>query len=114
MRGGLRGAIAAWLGLIALHAVGTQAGSGRIAGAFDDLNEIVTRVLDPKVPAIRDRRVASAAPAEAPAATGYQPPLGPYASDGTGLQPNTGPQLGPYNPNGTGLQPQTWVPAPVR
>ena len=64
-RGALRGALAAWLGLIALHAVGTAGGSGRIAEAFGDVNRLVERVLDPSVPAIPDRR-AAAAPAPAP------------------------------------------------
>jgi hypothetical protein len=70
MRGALRGAVAAWLGLIALHTVGTTGGSSRIAEAFADLNSIVTRVIDPTVPAIPDRRTAGAAPAAAPPPTG--------------------------------------------
>lgn len=56
-RGALRGAFAAWLGLIALQAVGTAGGSGRIAGAFTDANRLLARVLDPDVPAIPDLRL---------------------------------------------------------
>jgi len=56
-RGGMiRGAASAWLGLIALQAVSTRGGSGRVAEFFNDANRLVQRVLDPNVPAIPDRR----------------------------------------------------------
>lgn len=51
---------AGFLGLIALHAVGTQGGSGRVAEAFADLSRLIDRVIDPAVPAIPDRRGAGA------------------------------------------------------
>lgn len=54
--GALRGVLTAWLSLIALQAVGSSGGSGRVGDAFRDLNGIVGRVLDPAVPAIPDRR----------------------------------------------------------
>jgi hypothetical protein len=60
MRGTLRGAATAWLGLIALHAVATG-GSGKVAGAFADVNRLLSRVLDPNVPAIPDRRAGGSA-----------------------------------------------------
>jgi hypothetical protein len=66
-RGALRGAMTAWLGLIALQAVSTTGGSGRISALFGDVNRLVERALDPKVPAIPDRRTAAPA-ASAPAA----------------------------------------------
>lgn len=56
MRGGVRGALAAWLGLIALQAVGTAGGSGRISSFFGDVNTLIERALNPNVPAIPDRR----------------------------------------------------------
>lgn len=52
----LRGAVSAWLTLIVLQAVSTKGGSGRVAGLFTDLDNLVKRALDPGVPAIRDRR----------------------------------------------------------
>lgn len=50
----LRGAMVAWLGLIALQAVGTAGGSGRLAELFAAANQLVHRALDPTVPAIPD------------------------------------------------------------
>ena len=54
-RGALRGMVSAWLGLIALQAVSTTGGSGRIASAFTDVNDLLKRAIDPSVPAIPDR-----------------------------------------------------------
>jgi hypothetical protein len=62
-RGAFRGAAAAWLGLIALQAVATRGGSGRIASLLGDLDGLVQHVLDPNVPAIKDRRGGSGAAA---------------------------------------------------
>lgn len=61
-----------WLGLIALQALTTREGSGKVAGAFDALNSIVERALDPNVAAIPDFAGATGAgssstPAAAPA-----------------------------------------------
>lgn len=56
MRGALKGAGAAWLGLIALQAVSTDGATGRIRGAFAVLQGIVARALDPTLPAIPDLR----------------------------------------------------------
>lgn len=52
----LRGAVTAWLALIALQAVVSQGGSGKIAGLFTDLDALLQRAFDPSVPAIPDRR----------------------------------------------------------
>lgn len=77
-RGALRGAMSAALGLIALQAVSSKKGSGRISGLLTDVNGLVLRVLDPTVPAIPDRRQPrSGQPAtgSAPAATAPTPRL---------------------------------------
>lgn len=66
--GAIRGAFSAWLGLIALQAVSTKGGSGRISEAFGDVASIVERVLDPDVPAIPDRRDGGAGPSKEDAA----------------------------------------------
>lgn len=58
---------AAWLGLIALHALGTRGGSGRVSSAFTDVAGLIERVLDADVPAIPDRRAGAAPAAPAPA-----------------------------------------------
>ncbi|MFP5372392.1 MAG: hypothetical protein ACLGI3_16815 [Actinomycetes bacterium] len=61
-RGGtVRGVFAGFLGLVALHAVGTKGGGKRVEGAFGDLAAIVERVLANDVPAIPDRRTAAPA-----------------------------------------------------
>jgi hypothetical protein len=57
----LRGAVAAWLGLITLQAVGTKSGSGRVAELATDTTRLLARILDPDVPAIPDRRPGAAA-----------------------------------------------------
>jgi hypothetical protein len=60
-RGGtVRGIFAGFLGLVALHAVGTKGGSGRVASAFADVAGLIERVLDADVPAIPDRRAGAA------------------------------------------------------
>jgi hypothetical protein len=61
----LRGAITAWLALIALQTIVTS-GSGRVSSALTGLNTLVQRALSPDVPAIPDRRSGAAA-----ANTGY-------------------------------------------
>ena len=69
MRGALAGAFSAWLGLIALQALASTGGSGRVAEAFTDADRLIKRLLDPTVPAIPDLRTASAgspAPAAGP------------------------------------------------
>lgn len=55
----LRGAVTAWLTLIALQTIGTAGGSGRVASFFADADSLVKRALDPNVPAIPDRRAPS-------------------------------------------------------
>ena len=68
-RGAVRGALAAWLGLITLQAVASS-GSGRVASAFADVAGLVDRVIDPAVPAIPDRRTGSTSAAAAGVAAG--------------------------------------------
>jgi hypothetical protein len=53
-RGALRGAVAAWLGLITLEAIVSKGGSGKIAGAFTAVDGVVEHLLDPKVPLLPD------------------------------------------------------------
>lgn len=55
----LRGAATAWMTLIALQVI-ANSGSGQVAGAFTAVNNLVKRALDPKVPAIPDRRTGAA------------------------------------------------------
>jgi hypothetical protein len=57
---GFRGAVTAWLALIALQAISTRDGSGRVASLFGDIDHLVQRALNPKVPAIPDRATARA------------------------------------------------------
>jgi hypothetical protein len=52
----LRGMVTAWLGLVVLQTVSTKGGSGRVAGLFGDVDRLIQRAFDPKVPAIPDRR----------------------------------------------------------
>ena len=68
MKHTFRGAVTAWMALIVLQAVGTKGGSGRIAGAFADANQLVQRALSPTVPAIPDRR--NVQPAATPSSLG--------------------------------------------
>jgi hypothetical protein len=55
----LRGAVTAWLGLIALQTVVTH--SDRAGGALSAINDLIQRALSPGVPAIPDRRSGAAA-----------------------------------------------------
>jgi hypothetical protein len=55
----LRGAVTAWLGLIALETVVTS-GSGRVSSALSGVATLVNRALSSQVPAIPDRRGGSA------------------------------------------------------
>lgn len=55
----LRGAITAWLGLIALQTVVSN--SGQASGALATVNNMLQRALSPNVPAIPDRRAGAAA-----------------------------------------------------
>jgi len=59
-RHALQGAVTAWLALIALSAIGSKGGSGRVASLFADVDGLVQRALSPNVPAIPDRRGAAA------------------------------------------------------
>lgn len=78
-RGAVRGAMAAWLGLITLQVVTSRHGSGTVAGAFLALDSVVKRGLSPDVAAIPDHRngppttstAGPAKPAAASAPAGY-------------------------------------------
>lgn len=59
-RGTARGIASGFLGLVALQALSTRGGSGRVAEAFGDIAGLVARVMDPDVPAIPDRRAGAA------------------------------------------------------
>lgn len=54
MAGTMRAAAVSVLGLVALQAVGSAGGSGRISGLFNDVSTMLDRLLDPTVPAIPD------------------------------------------------------------
>lgn len=54
--GALRGAMSAWLGLIALHALSTAGGSNRVTELAGDVATFIDRALDPTIPAIPDLR----------------------------------------------------------
>ena len=55
-RGTLRGVFVSWLGLIALQALSTAGGSGRLTELVRDVDAVLQRALDPSIPAIGDRR----------------------------------------------------------
>jgi hypothetical protein len=59
---------AGFLGLVALHAVGSKGSKGRVASAMTDVANIVERVLSPNVAAIPDRRPGGDTAAERAAA----------------------------------------------
>jgi hypothetical protein len=67
--GSVRGVFAGFLGLVALHAVGSRGGSGRIAEAFGDVAGVIERVLNPTVPAIPDKRSGAASATNGPNST---------------------------------------------
>lgn len=65
-----------WLGLIALQALVSRGGSGRVAEFFTDVNNILERALDPTVPAIPDLRTTGKA-TKAPRAAQSVPDTSP-------------------------------------
>lgn len=98
-RGAFRGAAGVWLGLIALQVLTTREGSGKVAGAFDAVNSLVERALDPNVAAIPDHAgvgsrpstpaavLLSADPAAAAAADGAPPTRLDYPTNGFPFPP---------------------------
>jgi hypothetical protein len=50
----LRGAAAAWMGLVVLQAVTTKRGADTVGGLLGTVDGLVKRALDPSVPAIPD------------------------------------------------------------
>jgi hypothetical protein len=85
--GALRGALSAWLGLIALQAVSTKGGSGRIVELANSVSSFVDRALDPTIPAIPDLRSGET--------WGTAGPVGTFGTPGT--RP-TGRPAGPFVP----------------
>lgn len=97
----VRGAVSAWLALIALQAIGTSGGSGRIAALFNDVDKLVKRALDPNVPAIRDRRTTGTYDANG----NYHPTIPGFLGGGTTTAPGSdtsgqasNPNVVPYDP----------------
>jgi hypothetical protein len=64
----LRGAVTAWLSLIVLQTVSTEAGSGRVAGLFATSTAWCCARCPPTSPAIPDRSAAGGAAFKAGAA----------------------------------------------
>lgn len=95
----LRGAVTAWLALIALEAVSSSPkNAGKVASLFADVNNLVARALSPNVAAIPDRRSSSRGTAiagpngsGADGTHGYLDPNGRYIppSDTTIPQPSS-------------------------
>lgn len=72
-RGALRGAGAAWLGLIALQTLTSGDSSTKVGGAFGWLASVFDRALDPKVAAIPDHGKATSSTGAAGTATAGAP-----------------------------------------
>ncbi|MDO8107146.1 hypothetical protein Q6348_08045 [Isoptericola sp. b441] len=62
----LTSALTAGLGLIALQAIVSRGGSGRVGQAFAGLQSVINRALDPTVPAVPDRRTTTSTPTVTP------------------------------------------------
>jgi hypothetical protein len=91
-RGALRGAAAAWLGLIALQAVTSKGGAHATSGVLGVAESIVKRALAPNVAAIPDRRDGSSSSSSTPnlgATTDLNSPLPNFSTipvpTGTGM-----------------------------
>ena len=69
-RGALRGVASGALSLIVLQGLVSRGGSGRVAGLLADVDRLVTRVLDPAVPAIPDHSTGAAGATGARTKTG--------------------------------------------
>lgn len=89
-RGTFRATATAVLGLIALQAVSTKGGSGRVAELLTDANSLVERVLDPSLPAIPDLRNGE---------TWGRPATPTHASNSTPPQPRRAPTVGVMVPH---------------
>jgi hypothetical protein len=90
----LRGAVSAWLALIALQTIGTAGGSGRVASFFGDVDNLVKRALNPTVPAIPDRRNATATSAGTPSTAAPSGSSVAGAHAGARINPTTGQVVG--------------------
>lgn len=88
-RGGLRGAATAALGLIALQALVSKGGTGRVATLLDDVNGLVERMLDPSVPAIPDRSTGAVG------GTGAGNSMNPNVANGGPATPGAGTSMNP-------------------
>ena len=65
MGSGVRGILAGALALVALQAVVQAPASRRVAGLLGVPAAVAARFLDPRIPAIPERKAAAATPAEA-------------------------------------------------
>lgn len=103
----LRGAAAAWLGLVVLQAGTTKAGSGAVGGLLTTVDGLVKRALDPRVAAIPDHSTSSAGTTDSDG--NYHPSIPGYLGGGTTTAPGSGtsgqssnPNYRPYDPPPTG------------
>lgn len=127
----LRGAAAAWLGLVALQALTTKGGAGAATGLLGAVDGLVKRVLDPSVPAIPDH---STGAGTTDADGNYHPTIPGFLGGGTTTAPGSGtsgqksnpqyvpkdlpptgqhnPQYDNPNPNQPGGIPEAYIPWP--
>lgn len=85
--GSVRGIAAGFLGLVALHALGSKGGSGRVSEAFADVAGVIERLLDPRVPAIPDLRNGAGGGTGLPSAAAAAATAGARLSDRLPLSP---------------------------
>jgi hypothetical protein len=91
----LRGAGAAWLGLIVLQAFTTENGAGAVGGLLGAVDGLVRRVLDPGVPAIPDHSKDTGSTTDKDG--NVHPKIPDYLGGGTVPSPGKG--KGKENPN---------------
>lgn len=91
----LRGAAAAWLGLVALQAVTTSRGANTVGGLLGTVDGLVKKALDPSVAAIPDRNHKTWAPNSLPGEGPLLPAPSGKGPTITDLPKNTIPGLPP-------------------
>lgn len=94
----LRGAAAAWIGLVALQAFTTDRGAGAVGGLLGAVDGLVKRALDPSVPAIPDRSHGGV-PGTKDGDGNFHPTIPPYLGGGTVPGPGAGSSGQQQNPN---------------
>lgn len=102
-RGAVRGAMAAWLGLVALQTLTSGDSSGKVGGAFDWVASVFQRALDPSIPAIPDHSNKSGANSTtpSPALGGLTPQQLSTAAANAGTLAQSGPAIGQAVQNAT-------------